>query len=118
PMARSVRDIALLLSVMAGPDSRSPISIDEPGTAFSRPLERNIDRTRIAWSRNLGRYPVEAAVTEVCDRARATFEDLGCHVEDADPDLSDADEIFQVLRAWLYAERSGPDLTRSMHLMN
>jgi amidase len=117
PMARSVRDVALLLSVMAGPDSRSPISIDEPGTVFARPLERNMAGTRIAWSRNLGRYPVEAAVTQVCDRARATFEDLGCIVQDGEPDFSNADEIFQVLRAWLYAEKWGEDLKRSRHLM-
>ncbi|HEY7182403.1 MAG TPA: amidase family protein, partial [Blastocatellia bacterium] len=36
PMARAVQDVALLFSVMAGPDDRSPISINEPGSTFSR----------------------------------------------------------------------------------
>ncbi|MBI3993873.1 MAG: amidase [Candidatus Lambdaproteobacteria bacterium] len=98
PMARSVDDAALMLSVTAGPDPRSPIALPEPGTYFARPLERDFSRVRIAWSRNLGRYPVEPVVTQVLEAQRATFERLGCVVEEADPDLSEADEIFNVLR--------------------
>ncbi len=33
PMARSVADVALFLSAIAGPDARSPISLSEPGSA-------------------------------------------------------------------------------------
>src|SRR5262249_36414034 len=50
PMARTVRDVALLLSVMAGPDRRSPIAIAEPGEVFRAPLERDFRGVRIAWS--------------------------------------------------------------------
>ena len=117
PMARSVRDLAFLLSVMAGPDPRAPISIDEPGLIFSRPLERNFRGTRIAWSRNLGRYPVQPIVNEVCDKARSTLVALGCHIEDGEPDFRDADEAFQVLRAWSYAAGRGEDLKRHRDLM-
>ncbi|HLE42453.1 MAG TPA: amidase [Methylomirabilota bacterium] len=103
PMARTVGDVALFLSAIAGPDPRSPISIQEPASVFARPLERDLNGVRIAWSRNLGRYPVEPVVTEVLDRQRRVFEDLGCRVEDADPDMTDADETFDVLRAWRYS---------------
>jgi len=117
PMARTVRDVAFLLSVLAGPDARAPISIDEPGFAFSRPLQRDFKGTRIAWSRDLGRYPVQPAVNQVCDRARSTFADLGCRIEDDEPDFGDADEIFQILRAWSYAQTRGEDLKRHRDLI-
>ncbi|MCI0391513.1 MAG: amidase [Acidobacteria bacterium] len=117
PLARTVRDIAFLLSVMAGPDPRVPISINEPGWLFSRPLPRDFTGIRIAWGRTLGLYPVEPLVTEVCDQARQTFLELGCEVEDAEPDFRDADEVFQILRAWLFAHDRGEDFKRYPHLM-
>ena len=112
PMSRTVADTAFLLSVMAGPDPRAPIAIDEPGTRFLEPLERDFTGVRIGWSRNLGRYPVEPVVNEVIDAQRATFEALGCIVEDGEPDFADADEVFQVLRAYRYALDYGELLAR------
>jgi len=117
PMARTVQDVALLLSVMAGPDERSPISINEPGSIFLRPLQRDFKGARVAWSRNLGRYPVESVVNEVCDRARSVFAEFGCQVDNGQPDFNDADEIFQTLRAWLFAQTRGDDFIRHRSLM-
>jgi amidase len=108
-MARTVQDLALLLSVLAGPDPRAPIALNEPGWIFSRPLGRDFRHTRIAWSRNLGRYPVQPVVNEVCDKARSVFAALGCQIEDGEPDFRDADEIFQTLRAWAFAQNRGED---------
>jgi amidase len=117
PMARTVADVALLLSVQAGPDARVPISLTDPGEIFSRPLGRDFRNVRIAWSRNLGRYPVQPAINEVCDQARPVFASLGCEVEDAEPDFRDADEIFQTLRAWSMAGSRGEDLKQYRALM-
>src|SRR5262245_30009263 len=117
PMARTVQDVALLLSVMAGPDERSPISISEPGSTFLRPLQRDFEGARIAWSRNLGLYPVEPAVNEVCDRVRSVFVGLGCNVDDGQPDFAGAGEIFQTLRAWLFAQTRGDDFKLHRSLM-
>ena len=100
PMGRSTADAALLLSVLAGPDPRVPIAIDEPGERFRAPLERDFTGTRVAWSPDLGRYEVEPEVVAVCERSLSALSDIGCTVEPAHPDLRDADEIFQVLRAW------------------
>ena len=100
PMARTVQDIALMMSAIAGPDARSPISLQDPGALFARPLERDFKGTRIAWSPDLGGLPVEPEVTRVMEAQRKTFTNLGCIVEDATPDLRDADEIFSVMRAW------------------
>jgi amidase len=117
PMARTVRDVAFLLSVMAGPDPRSPISINESGAVFAQPLERDFKGARIAWSRNLGRYPVQPAVNEVCDQAIPIFSELGCEIDEAQPDFSDADEVFQILRAWLFAQTKGDDFKLHRSLM-
>ena len=107
PIARTVEDAAFLLASMAGPDSRSPISISEPGSVFSRPLDRSFRGIRIAWSKNLGGLPVDARVTAVLEKQRRVFESLGCAVDDAEPDLSGADEVFHVLRSLSFAQRYG-----------
>ena len=100
PMARTVQDVALMLSTIAGPDPHSPIAIAEPGSLFTRPLDRNFKDVKIAWSQDLGELPVDPRVTKVLESRRRVFEDLGCIVEEAQPDFSDADEIFKVWRAW------------------
>lgn len=100
PMARTVEDTALLLSAIAGPDPRSPISIAEDGKIFRRPLERDFSGVRVAWSRNPGGLPVDPRVTDVLEARRNVFEDLGCQVTGDEPDFSEADEIFKVWRAW------------------
>jgi amidase len=102
PMARTVKDAALMLSVIAGPDARAPACLQDPGALFSRPLERDFPATRIAWSSDLGGLPVEPAVRCIIEAQREIFTGLGCIVENATPDLHDADEIFRVLRAWNY----------------
>jgi amidase len=103
PMARTVEDAALLLGAMAGPDPRSPFSIREPGERFVAPLGRDFDGVRIAWSRDLGGLPVDARVTAALEAERPVFEALGCETEEAEPDFAGADEIFKVLRAWMFA---------------
>lgn len=100
PMARTVADCALMLSVLAGPDDRSPIALETPGSAFAAPLERDFRDVRVAWSRDLGGLPVDPRVAEVLQGQRGVFEQLGCRVEEAEPDLADADEVFRLWRAW------------------
>jgi amidase len=117
PMARVVADVALLLSVMAGPDRRAPLAIAEPGARFRAPLARDLRGTRIAWSRDLGGLPVDAQVAAVVEAQRGTFVDLGCTVEEGQPDFSDAREIFQVWRGWTFAAKYGPLLAEHRHQM-
>jgi amidase len=102
PMARTVEDVALLLSAMAGPDPRAPISIAQPGSLFTQALERDFRGVRIAWSRDLGGLPVDVGVLNALSGGRAVLEKLGATVDDATPDLSDADEVFRVLRAYQF----------------
>jgi len=85
PMARSVSDVAFLLSVMLGEQ--------EPWS-----LERDMKGVRIAWCPDLGGLPLDRRVRAVLDSRRQTFVELGCIVEDACPDFTDADEIFLTIR--------------------
>lgn len=102
PMARTVQDTALMLSAIAGPDPRSPISITEPGSIFSRTLKRDFKGVRVACSPDLGGLPVDSRVTTVIENKRHIFESLGCAVEGDEPDFKDADEVFKIWRAWQF----------------
>src|SRR5690349_6101026 len=115
PMARTVADAALMLSAIAGPDAHSPIAIMEPGERFRRPLSRDFRGVRVAWSRDLGGLPVDRRVLTALAPQRGTLVDIGCVVDDAEPDLSDAREIFQALRAFAFATRYGPLLAEHRH---
>jgi len=99
PMARNVQDVALFLSAIAGPDARAPLSIHQPGSLFTKPLDRDCRGLRVAWCGKFAGLPFDPRVSEVVNAQRRTFEALGCITEDADPDFSGADEAFKTLRA-------------------
>jgi amidase len=102
-MGRTVADVALQLSVLAGPDRRVPIALDDDGAAFAAPLPTSLAGLRVAWAPDLGgRVAVDPAITAVLASSVGVFEELGAKVEEDCPDLSDADEVFGTLRAWLF----------------
>ena len=112
PVARNVADCAFFLSVLAGFDHHSPISIDQPGTQFAQPLgERSFKGVRIAMFKDLG-LPWDPEVKAAVQAQRKVFESLGCIVEEAEPDFQDANECFVVLRHWAM-EFSFGDLLRT-----
>jgi amidase len=98
PMARSVPDVALFLSAIAGHDLSNPLSIVDDSGRFRAPLERNVKGLRVAWWRGLGGIPFEPEIRRVVDGNRRVFENLGCIVEDAEPDFAGVDEAFPTLR--------------------
>jgi amidase len=103
PMGRTVADVALQLSAIAGPDLRVPISLEGDGAGFAAPLPEDLTGLRIAWAPDLGgRVTVDPAVTAVLAASVPVFEELGASVEEDCPDLTGADEAFGTLRAWLF----------------
>ena len=108
PMARRVADVALLLSAMAGPDPRSPISIDEDGSRYAAPLDRDFKGVRVAWWSDLGGVPVDRRVRDTVNAQRAVFESLGCIVEEAEPAFSDFDAVFKTVRALAFLTGVAP----------
>ena len=117
PMARTVQDLTLMLSAIAGPDARAPLSIAQPASVFAQSLGRDIKGVKIAWGSNLGGFEVDRRVSAVLDSHRHVLEDLGCIVEKAHPDFRDADEIFQVLRAYAFETNFGELLPSHRHQM-
>jgi amidase len=107
PVARNVKDCAFFLSVLAGPDARIPISIEEPGSVFAAPLEgRSFKGVRVAMFRDMG-LPWEPEVKEAIHAQGKTFESLGCIVEETEPDFSDANECFLAWRHWMIEAEFG-----------
>jgi len=87
PMARTVEDAALMLDVMAGPHPDDPFSLPEPTTDYVAATARTVDDLTVAYSPNLGSYPVSESVRDVVDDAVEAFEVAGASVERADPAL-------------------------------
>jgi amidase len=98
PMARSVADVALLLSAMAGFHAPDPKSLSNDPALFRTSLETDIHGARIAWFTSMGGLPFEAEIRRVVDSNRHVFSDLGCVVEDVEPDFEGVDEAFLTLR--------------------
>ena len=88
PIARTVRDLALLLSVQAGHDARVPSSLPGGPDAFASSLERDVHNVRIGWLADLqGHLPFEPGIVELCNAALKTFQGLGCKIEPAKVDF-------------------------------
>ena len=98
PMARSVADVALFLSAIAGPDPRSPLSIAQDPARFREPLDRAFRNVRVAWWHGLGGVPFDPDVVRAVDANRRVFEGLGCVVEEAEPDFAGVADTFPILR--------------------
>ncbi len=118
PMARTVADTALFLSVLAGPDHRSPISLPETGETFRRPLDRAFTGCRIAWSLDLGVMTVDPEVAALFEAQRQVFVDLGCQMIDTHPDISQLEEVFAVMRAFRMAAIRGPEVAQDRARVN
>ena len=100
PMARTVGDVALILSAIAGPDRRVPIGIPEAGSRFAASLQRDFSGTRVAWSADLGGLPIDPRIAATHAAQWDIFAALGCTLADDVPDFRDADAIFKGWRAW------------------
>ncbi|WP_436326334.1 amidase [Brevibacterium sp. FAM 27836] len=106
-MARTVSDVALLMSVAAGPDPLCPRSCPEPGSVFDLPQfalgashSPDLTGVRVGFSPDLGGlFPVAEEVARIVADSAGVFTDLGADVDDTIPDLRDADEVFGVRRA-------------------
>ncbi len=111
PMARTVGDLALLLSVIAGPDPRTPTALGDPGTPFAAPLRGSLAGLRVALSVDLGgAFEVDSEVGAVVESAGAVMSAAGARVRSAYPDLSLAEDTFRTLRAWHFQATFGAQL--------
>ncbi len=118
PMARNVADCAFFLSVLAGFDRRSPISIDQSSHQFAQPLgERDFKDVRVAVMKDLN-LPWEPAIKKAFADQQKIFEGLGCIVEEAEPDMTDANECFLAWRHWLLEFQFGESFDKNPGQLN
>lgn len=119
PLARTVRDVALMMNVTARYDPRDPFALPDDGVDYVAACEAPLDEARgraairIAWSANLGFAPVEPETQEIAATAARAFTDAGLVVEEASPDLGDPSSILQTLyggaQAGAHAARPAED---------
>ena len=108
PMARNVEDLALLLSVLAGPVAGNPAGHETPGESFARVDQVELAGMRFALSVDLGgAFEVDRQVAEIVTAQGAVLESLGASVESAAPDLREAEDTFRTLRAWHFQASYG-----------
>jgi amidase len=111
PMGRTVGDLAMLLSVQAGRDASTPLSIAQGGEMFAGPLEADPRGRRIGWLRDLDGYlPIEPGILESCEQGLRRLESLGCIVEPVSFGFAPerAWQAWLTLRSWLVAGGLGP----------
>ncbi len=114
PMARNVGDLALLLSVLAGPDPRAPHALGDPGATFADPAPAELAGLRVALSTDLGgAFEVDHEVAAVVESAGALLTGAGAAVRGAHPDLGLAEDTFRTLRAWHFQAKLGALLAES-----
>jgi amidase len=107
PMARNVEDLALLLDAMTGEHPEDPLSLPKPPTSFVGAANSDWKPRRIAYSPDLGITPVDPEVAKATRVAAERLAAEGVVVEEAHPDLSEAHECFQTLRALQFAVSYG-----------
>ena len=114
PMARTVGDVALMLSVMAGPDDRAPLSYDVDTRRFPAAVKRpSVKGWRAAWTPDLnGLIPVDHEVAAVAERATGVFRSLGVRVERACPDFGEVNEIVLATRGLSMVARHAEKLAQ------
>ncbi len=97
PMTRTVRDAAVLLQAMAGPDPRDPLTIDAPPENYLAACDGDLAGLRVVWSADLGYAAVDPEVRRAAEAAARRFADLGAKLEARDPGWPDPGPFHRVI---------------------
>ena len=96
PITRTVSDAAIMLNVMAQPDARDWTSLPQDGTDYLDGLDGGIEGLRVAFSPTLGFADnVDPEIAGLVRAAADAVEALGATVEEVDPDIAEAPEVFR-----------------------
>jgi amidase len=110
PLGRTVKDVAMLLSIQAGHDPRAPLSVKLDPSRFAGPLAGDVKGKKIAWMGDWnGYFATEPGVLDLCRSTLKVFEDLGCNVEEALPEFDPAElwDMWLTHRAWIVGNYLG-----------
>lgn len=100
PLARTVRDAALLLTAISGHDARDPFAVAGPVPDYLGACGQTIEGMRIAWSPTFGYARSDPEILRITEKAARSFEQLGCHVEEVEAPFGD--EPLEIWRAEFY----------------
>jgi amidase len=114
-VARTVEDVGVVLSVIAGADPRDPAIYPSDPAALAAVSERDFTGVRVAWCPDLGGLPLDPRTRRVIDSTRVHFEQMGCILDDVCPDLTDAEAVFLTIRRWRSWHALGPLLESHGH---
>tara|TARA_B100000029_G_scaffold215460_1_gene213283 strand:+ start:469 stop:1884 length:1416 start_codon:yes stop_codon:yes gene_type:complete len=103
PMARNTEDLALMLDAMKGLDTRDPISISPSGPSFKSAIGTKPCVKKVAWTKNFNFLPCDDQVSNILNELITKVNSLGFETYNESPDLNDSEQIFQILRANLFA---------------
>ena len=117
PMARNIDDLSVLLSCMAGYDNRIGNSINEPSERFLDLKLPDPKKIKIAYTNDLGIYPVSQDIKEAFNKSIEIFSKLGFIMEETFPDLENVDNIFQTYRAYTFANAHKEHIVKNRDLM-
>ena len=116
PLARTVRDVALMMNAIARHDRRDAFALPDDGVDYMGACDEPFTATRggapirIAWSPDLGFAPVEPETRQIAETAARAFSEIGLTVEEASPDIGDPSAILKTLyggaQAGAHAARS------------
>jgi aspartyl-tRNA(Asn)/glutamyl-tRNA(Gln) amidotransferase subunit A len=107
PMTRTVRDAALFLDVLAGPDERDRFSLPASDERYAESVEGGVEGWRVAWSPDLGHIPVDPEVLQITEAAARAFLELGATLEQPDLGLPDPEPLLGTLYPFVQAAAHG-----------
>jgi Asp-tRNA(Asn)/Glu-tRNA(Gln) amidotransferase A subunit family amidase len=109
PMTRTVRDAAVMLGVLAGPDPRDPLAIDAPPGDYLEACDGDLKGLKVAWSKDLGYAAnvVDPEVATIAEQAARRFSELGCRVEAPAIRWPDPREVHKIIWQVSIAARYG-----------
>jgi aspartyl-tRNA(Asn)/glutamyl-tRNA(Gln) amidotransferase subunit A len=94
PLARTVRDGAIVLNTIAGFDARDPASVSEQVPDFLAACDAPLDGIRLAWSPTLGYARPNPEIASITSNAVEVLEQLGCRVTLVEKVLDDPIKIW------------------------
>src|SRR3989441_6513527 len=117
PMTRTVKDAALMLNVIAGPDERDPYWLPAERVDYVKALKGTLKGVRVAYSDTLGLAPaVDPEVRDATAKAAHVFREFGCRVEEANPSWASPWEPWRTIFLGGIAARLAPYLERKMEI--
>ncbi len=97
PMTRTVRDAALMMDSIAGPDDRDRASLPDQGISYLDSCEGGVRGLRVAWTPDFGYAAVDPQVRAIAGEAARVFAGLGCEFVEEDPGFDDPEAVFMTM---------------------